>query len=199
MKISRNMLRKLCVTAIMGAVGTILMYLEFSVPFMPAFIKVDLSELPALITAFSLGPWYAVLVCLIKNLLHMFVSDSALIGEVSNFILGAVFVGVAGIIYKCKRTRTGALISCIVGAAVMALISVPSNYYIIFPFYGEAFGLTSDAIIGMYKAIFSGVDSLWDCLLIFNLPFNFLKGMLNAFICFMVYKKLSPILRGKMH
>lgn len=192
-------LRNLCVTAIMGAVGTVLMYLEFSVPFMPSFIKVDFSELPALITAFSLGPSYGILVCLVKNLLHLFVSDSMWTGELSNFILGAVFVGVAGLIYKTRKTRNSALVSCLAGALVMALISLPSNYYIVYPFYSEAFGLTAETLVSMYKSIFSGVNNLWECLIIFNLPFNFLKGIVNAFICFMVYKKISPILQGKIH
>ncbi|MEE0945245.1 MAG: ECF transporter S component [Acutalibacteraceae bacterium] len=191
-------LRSLCVTAIMGAVGTVLMYLEFAVPFMPSFIKVDFSELPALITSFALGPVWGILVCFIKNLLHLFVSDSMWIGELSNFILGAIFVGVAGVIYQHRKTRTSALISCLAGAIVMAVISLPSNYYIIYPFYGEAFGLTSDIIISMYKSIFGGVTNLWECLIIFNLPFNFLKGIVNAFICFMTYKKISPLLQGKL-
>ncbi|MEE0840235.1 MAG: ECF transporter S component [Acutalibacteraceae bacterium] len=192
-------LRNLCVTAIMGAVGTVLMYLEFSVPFMPSFIKVDFSELPALITTFSLGPAYGILVCLVKNLLHLFATTTMGVGELSNFLLGAVFVGVAGSIYKYKKTRSSALLSCITGALVMALISLPSNYYIVYPFYSEFLGLNTDVIVGMYKAIFSGVDSLLECLLIFNLPFNFLKGIVNAFICFMIYKKISPVLQGKLH
>ncbi len=199
MKVRKIMLRNLCVTAVMGAIGAVLMYLEFSVPFMPSFIKVDFSELPALISAFALGPWFGVLVCLVKNLLHMFATNSAFIGELSNFILGAVFVGTAGMIYKYKKTRVGALISCLIASLVMALISLPSNYYITYPFYSEAFGLPTAAIIEMYKAIFGGVENLWQCLFIFNLPFNLLKGVINSILCFTVYKKLSPILRGKLN
>ncbi len=199
MKTSKILLRHFCVTAVMGAIGAILMYVEFAVPFMPGFIKVDFSELPALITTFALGPWYGVLVCLLKNLLHMFATNSAFVGELSNFILGAVFVGTAGVIYKYKKTRVGALVSCLIASIVMALISIPSNYYITYPFYGEAFGLPTAAIVEMYKAIFSGVDNLWQCLLIFNFPFNLLKGVANSILCFVVYKKLSPIMRGKLN
>ena len=199
MKNKKMLIRNLCVTAVMGTIGTVLMYLEFAVPFIPSFIKVDFSELPALITAFALGPWYGVLVCFIKNFLHMFATNSAFIGELSNFILGAVFVGTAGVIYKYKKTRAGALVSCLIASVVMALVSLPSNYYITYPFYSEAFGLPVSAIIQMYKSIYNGVNNLWECLIVFNLPFNFLKGVANSILCFAVYKKLSPVLRGKLH
>ena len=48
--------RRLVVTAMLAAVSTVLMFIDFSVPFMPAFIKMDVSELPALIASFSMGP-----------------------------------------------------------------------------------------------------------------------------------------------
>ena len=76
----------------------------FSVPFMPAFIKMDLSELPALIGSFAMGPLCGVVVCLIKNVLHLFITTTGGVGELSNFILGVAFVLPAGLIYKHKRT-----------------------------------------------------------------------------------------------
>ena len=62
-------IRKLAVIGIMSAVSAVLMMLSFNIPIMPSFIKMDFSELPALITAFSLGPVSGVIVCLIKNLI----------------------------------------------------------------------------------------------------------------------------------
>ena len=63
--------RNLTVTAMLGAVASVLMFISFSVPLMPSFIKLDFSELPALLASFALGPWYGVLVCLIKNLVNL--------------------------------------------------------------------------------------------------------------------------------
>ena len=63
--------RYVAVTGMLSAIGFILMYVEFSVPFMPPFIKMDLSELPALIGSFAYGPSCGILVCLLKNLLHL--------------------------------------------------------------------------------------------------------------------------------
>ena len=85
-------IRYLTVTAMLSAVAYILMFLDFSVPFMPAFIKMDLSELPALIGTFAMGPVCGVIICLIKNVLHLFITTTGGVGELSNFLLGAAFV-----------------------------------------------------------------------------------------------------------
>ncbi|MBQ0083475.1 MAG: ECF transporter S component [Clostridiales bacterium] len=190
-------LRALCVTAIMGAVSLVLMLLEFPVSFiMPPFIKFDFSELPALITAFAFGPLYGAAVCLIKNLLHLFITSTAGVGELANFLLGVCFTVPAGIIYKYKKTRKGALVASVSGSAAMAVMSVLVNYFIIYPIYAEIL-LPKEAILGMYQAILPSVDNLFEALVIFNMPFNFVKGMVDAIICFLIYKKLSPILKKK--
>ena len=187
---------KMSITAIMGAVGFVLMLLEFPLAFMiPSFIKFDFSELPALITAFAVGPWWGVLVCLVKNVLHLFVSQTAGVGELSNFVLGAIYVLGAGTVYKYKKTRAGALVGSLVGAVLMAGISVATNYFFVYPIYAKML-IPMDAIIAMYSAILPKADTLIETLVIFNLPFNLAKGLIDAAICFMVYKKLSPILKN---
>jgi len=186
--------RYMAVTAMLSAVAFVLMYLEFAVPFMPAFVKLDLSDLPELIGTFAMGPAWGVLICLIKNILHLPFTSSGCVGELSNFLLGACFVLPAGIIYRYKKTRIGALAGSVTGAALMAVISVFSNYFIVYPVY-TAF-MPMEVIIGMYQAIYSGADTLLKCLIIFNLPFTFLKGMVSVAITFAVYKHISPIIKG---
>ena len=186
--------RKLCGTAMLGAVAYVLMFLEFPVPLIPGFIKMDFSELPALIASFAYGPLSGVAVCLIKNLIHLFNTQSGGVGELSNFILGAVYVFIAGLIYKKLHNKKGALLGALAGAVVMALISVPSNYFIVYPVY-TAF-MPMEAIIGAYKAINPNVNTLLDCLIMFNLPFTFFKGVCSLIITVLVYKPLSPILHG---
>ena len=188
--------KSIAVMGIMSAIGFILMVLEFPLPFIiPPFIKFDFSELPAIITAFALGPVQGIVVCLVKNLLHLFITSTAGVGELSNFILGAIFVGSAGLIYKYKKNRTGALVGSLLGAVLMAVISIATNYFITYPFYTNF--MPMEGIIGAYQAILPAADSLLKCLVIFNLPFNFVKGIIDAVICFVVYKKLSPILKTK--
>ena len=185
--------RYIAFTALFAALSAVLMYLSFSVPFMPSFIKLDFSEVPALIASFSMGPLSGVLVCLIKNLLNLFSTSTAGIGELSNFILGVLFVVPAGLIYKVKRTRVGALIGSVVGAVVMGVLSLLTNYYIAYPVYEQIMPI--EAIIGMYQAIFSDVATLWDCLIIFNMPYTIFKGLLCAAITFLIYKPVSMAMK----
>ena len=182
--------------AMLSAVAFVLMFLDFSVPLIPAFVKMDISELPALLASFALGPVYGVVVCLVKNLIHLFITSTAGAGELCNFLLGASFVFPAGLLYKKIKSRKGAVIGSVAGAAVMALISIPVNYFIAYPAYVVAYGLPLEQIIGMYQAIRPSVNGLLECLLIFNLPFNVVKGLLTALVCFLIYKPLSPILHG---
>ena len=83
------------------------------------------------------------------------------------------------------------------GAAAMALFSVPSNYFITYPAYVEFYHMPLEAILGMYQAILPSADSLIKCLVIFNLPFTLVKGLLDAVLCMVIYKPLSPILHGR--
>ena len=190
-------LRAIIISAIFGGLGFVLMLLEFPLPMIiPSFIKLDFSELPAIIASFAYGPLYGILVCLIKNLLHLFVTTSAGVGEVSNFILGAVFVGVAGFVYSKNKNRKTALLGSLIGAFIMAVISIFTNYIVVYPAFSVIYGLPMEAILGMYKAILPVADNLFKALVIFNLPFNFVKGVIDAAICFAVYKKLSPILKN---
>lgn len=196
-KTHSELLRKMVVTAIFGVIGFILMVLEFSVPLVPSFIKLDFSELPALITAFAVGPLWGVLVCLVKNLLHCFLSLTMGIGELSNFILGSVFVFTAGLVYKYKKSRIGALIGSVTGAVLMSVIGVFSNYFIIYPLYSMFLKMPMDTIINAYHNIYPFVTDLWTALLVCNLPFTFLKCMVSVVITFICYKYLSPIIKGE--
>mgnify|MGYP000040356475 FL=1 len=189
--------RKLTVAAMLSAVAALLMFLDFSLPIIPSFVKMDVSELPALLASFSLGPSYGILVCLIKNVFNLlFHGSTGGIGELCNFLLGAVFVGVAGLIYKKKKTRKGAILAAALGAVAMAVVSVPVNYYISYPVYAKMFG-GLDQIIAAYQVLRPGTDGLMEALLVFNMPFTLLKGTIDAALTFLIYKPLSPVLHGR--
>ena len=146
MQNSTSKVRVLTGTAMLGAVAAVLMYLEFPIPIMPAFVKLDVSELPALIASFAYGPVSGILVCLIKNLIKLPSTSTAAVGELFNFVMGALFVGVAGLIYKRNKTRKGAIVGALLGALVMAGVSVPYNYFIVYPAYVVMYHLPLDAI-----------------------------------------------------
>lgn len=188
--------RVIAASGMLTAVAIILQYIELPVPMvMPAFIKFDFSDLPALIGAFAFGPLTGVIIELVKNLLHCAVSQSATVGELSNFILGAVFTFVAGYIYKKNKTKKNAIIGGVVGAVIMGFISIPSNYFVVYPFYYNF--MPEEVVLGMYQAIIPAMKSIIQCLLVFNLPFTIIKGLLSVLITVFVYKPLSPVLHGR--
>ena len=189
--------RRMAVIAMMGAVSAVLMFFSFNVPFMPSFIKVEFSELPALIATFSLGPSAGAMVCLIKNLVNLPFSTTGGVGELSNFLLGVFFVVPAGLLYLKKKSRKHALLGSFLGAIIMAALSTITNYYIVYPVYSNF--MPMDSIIQAYQILNPNVTDLWDCLLWFNMPFTFLKGMCSVLITFLIYKHLSPIIKGTIH
>ncbi|MBS5136103.1 ECF transporter S component [Pseudoflavonifractor sp. MCC625] len=193
---SLTRVRALTVTAMLSAIAFVLMFLDFSVPLIPSFVKMDISELPALLAAFALGPVYGTVVCLVKNLIHLMITSTAGAGELCNFLLGASFVIPAGLLYRRMKSRKGALIGVLIGSVIMALFSIPLNYYVTYPIYSNFMPI--DVILGMYQAIRPSVNSLLECLIVFNAPFTLVKGLIDAALCFLIYKSLSPILHKGM-
>lgn len=189
-------LRRMTMTGMLSGIGFILMFLEFSVPVMPGFIKMDFSELPALIAAFAMGPASGAAVCLVKNLLHLTVTNTGGVGEISNFILGVCFVIPAGLIYRQMKNKKGAFLGSLAGAAIMAVVSVFSNYYFVYPVY-TAF-MPMETIMAAYKLLNANVETLWDALIWFNMPFTFFKGMCSVIITFLIYKHISRLIKGAM-
>lgn len=185
--------RRLVFTALMAALSFLLaQFLEFGIPIMPSFIKFDFSDTPALLAALTMGPVSGVCVCLIKNLIGCFTSSTACVGELSNFILGTALVLPAGIIAHKSKKFSRAVIGCLTGALIMALFGFVSNYFLIYPLYGQV-GWSTEVIVSLYQKINPNVSTLAECLLIFNVPFTFVKGLIAAIISVALYKRLRPI------
>lgn len=187
-----NKTRLIVGAGVLAAAATALQYLEIPSPV--NFIALDFSDLPALLGAFAYGPIAGVLIELIKNVIHLAVSRSGYVGELSNFILGAIFTLTAGLIYKSKKTKKMAVIGGIVGALVMALVSFPSNLYVVYPFYYNF--MPKEAVLGVYQALFK-VNSIEMALVMYNIPFTFIKGLISVVISALIYQPLRPFLKGK--
>ena len=187
--------RKIASLGMLSAVATVLMFLSFSVPLAPSFLKLDFSELPALLAAFAYGPVSGAIVCLVKNLINALFTTTGGVGELSNFLLGVCFVVPAGLVYRGGKTRRRAFMGAFMGAVCMAILSLPINYFLVYPVY-TAF-MPMETILNLYRAIDRNVDSLFRALVEFNIPFTFVKAMLSTALAFMVYKPLSPILKGR--
>ena len=193
-KRGNSRVRKIAVVGMLTALAEILMMLDFSLPMLiPFFVKMDFSELPALVASFVISPLAGVAVCLMKNVIHLFFTSTGGIGELCNFLLGAMMVFPAGLIYKHIKNRKGAVIACLVGCVIMAVMSAPINYYISYPVYLKFMGL--EDIISEYQKLNPAVSNLWDALIWFNAPFTFVKGLLVSIITFVIYKPLSNALK----
>ena len=131
-------------------------------------------------------------VCFVKNCFKLLTTYSGGVGELGNFLMGSAYVFVAGLVYSLVKTRKGALLASGLGSIAMAIASVPINYFITYPFYTKLMPI--DAIMSAYNAIRPGANGLLECLLLFNMPFTLLKGILVAAACFLIYKPLSPLL-----
>lgn len=186
--------KKIVAVAMLSAVATVLMFFSFNVPLVPSFLKMDFSELPAIIASCLFGPISGIVVCLIKNLFNVMYSTTNGIGEMSNFILGVLLVVPAGIISEKLKGVKGVVIGTIVGALIMAVGSIFTNYFIVYPVYTTM--MPMEAILGMYKAINPNADSLIKALIMFNLPFTFIKAMCGAAIFLIVRKPLTAGLKA---
>jgi len=207
---SNKKIRFITITAILGALSAVLQIFEIPVPMLvPAFVKLDFSDLPAILATFLVSPISGVAVCLIKNVVHIATSSSLGVGELANFLTSVACVLPAGIIYKLKPTKKMAVVAMLAGALVSGVMSIFINYFITYPFYMSAYGLTEGALIGMYAEVASlqkeifGISAvpaitLWDALIWFNAPFTFLKFIACSVVVFFIYKPLSKaIKKGK--
>ena len=195
---SLNKTRVIAGCGVLTAVAVVLQYLEFPLPMLiPPFIKLDFSDLPEIIGAFAYGPLAGVIIALVKNIIHMAVSQSGFVGELSNFILGAAFAFTAGIIYKKHKTKKTALAAGICAAVCMAAVSLPLNYFVIYPLYYNLLGFPEAAVLEMYQSILPSVKNMVSALIIFNVPFTLAKGLIDVFFTMLVYKPLSHVLKGE--
>ncbi|MDX9916495.1 MAG: ECF transporter S component [Gudongella sp.] len=183
--------------SILGVIAFILMFFEFPLLWMaPPFIKIDISDLPALLGAFAMGPMVGVIIQFLKNFLNLIIDGTTTggVGEFANFAVGSVFAYTAGAIYFKKKTFGGAVIGLVVGTIAMTVFITAANYYFIFPFYAKLFGMPVQALVDMGTAINKNITDLWTLMLYSIAPFNLLKGVLLSAITILLYKRVSPIL-----
>lgn len=192
MKIIKN--SYLTKVAMLSAIATLLMYFEVPVPLMPVFLKLDASELPAVLAAFALGPVGGIWVELLKNILHLLHTQTMGIGEIANFFVGAAFVAPAGMLYKRSATAKGALLALTVGTMTMAVAASLLNYYVLLPLYQMALHFPTDQIVALGSAANPNVVDLTTLIAWAIAPFNLLKGSLVSLLTLAVYRKVAPVL-----
>ena len=177
--------------AVLTALSSILYMI--SIPIV-AFYSLDLSNLPVLVGAFSMGPVAGLIILGLKSLIGCLTSSTMYVGELADFIMGAAFVLPAALIYQRNKSRKGALIGMITGTVALILAGCLTNAYLLIPFYMKAFGMPMEAIIGMCAQALPFVDTELKVILFVTAPFNLLKGVVLCILTYMIYKPLSPLL-----
>jgi riboflavin transporter FmnP len=180
---------------ILGAVAGLLMLLEIPLPFAPSFYEVDLSEVAVLLGAFAMGPIAGIIIEAIKILINFVITGTttAGVGELANFIIGCVSRSCRYYVPESKNVRNE-IIGMLAGIICMTIAGAILNYFVLIPVYAKAFGMPIDTIIAMGTKLNPKIDSLWDLILLANVPFNIIKGVLSSLLTFLLYKRLSPIL-----
>ena len=170
-----NKTNKLIKISLLSAIALILMYFDF--PVIPIFpwLKIDLSDIPALLGTFGFGPLAGVIIELMKNLLYFFIKGSSVAGIMANFIVGSALVLPAGLIYHRKKSKKSAVLGMIAGLLVMEVAGILANVYILLPLYGMQ--MSSEELV---KYVTVGL-----------LPFNGIKALMVNVLTYFLYKRIS--------
>lgn len=181
--------------ALLSAIAVVLTLVSMPIPIFPAFLKIDLGDLPALIGGFALGPVAGIIVEFIKNVFNFILKNDGTggVGNLSNFIVGVSFVVPASVIYVKKKTKKRAIIGMVVGVISMVILSSLSNYYVIVPLYAKLFSM--DAIMNAMKQANPYIKDMKTYIVYAVIPFNLIKGSIVSLVALLIYKKVSPILK----
>jgi riboflavin transporter FmnP len=167
--------------ALMIALAIILNYFpEIPLTFFAPWLKLDFSFVPMLLIGFSLGPVASVIALIITNLVHLLGTTTFGVGQLANIIIGLCFLMPPTVMYARNRTYKTSIIGTVIGIVLMTIAGVLANKYILVP-----------ALLGDKVATFDMTGYLLTAII----PFNLLKGSINGLITFVLYKRLSKVLK----
>ncbi len=191
-------IKKIAHIAILSALSIVFyMFLKFPLPFFPSFLDIQFSNLPVIIAGFVFGPLEACIVCLIRFLVKIPASSTAMVGEVADLIIGCLVGIVTSIIYKKYHTKKGGIIALTVGCAVWVAGACISNGFILLPWFMKTYG--EEAVLGMLSYM-KGLNSnnyMVYYILLAVIPFNLLLSIVVSLITFFVYKRVSFLYKGE--
>lgn len=170
----------MAVCAMLSAMAVILQLMAAVIPKVGGFLDIEFSDLPAIIGTLALGPLCGVLIELIKNVVHCAFTTTGFVGELANFVVNGTFVLVLGLIYKAHKTKKTAIVGFAAATIVYTLAAMAANYFLMFPLY------MPDA----------PKNVIWAMIISTVTPFNIVKGIVLSVITLLIYKKLSPIIKG---
>lgn len=192
--------RKVAMIGMFSAVSAILMLLEIPVFFAPSFYGLDFSELPVLIGSFAFGPATGVLMEFVKVLLKVFLkpTTTAFVGELANFAVGCSLILPASIVYLFWKKKKGAIVACIVGTLMITVFGTAFNAIYLIPAFSKLFGMPIEVILGMGSEVnpLMTEGSIVSFVICCVAPLNLIKGGAVSILTMLLYKPLSPIIKG---
>ena len=187
-------IRGISLIGMLSAIAAVLTLFDFPLIFIaPPFYKFDFSEVPVLLGTFAMGPIAGALIELIKVLLNLLFNGTVTgyVGELSNLLMGLIYILPAGIIYNRFHTKKGAYLGLMTGSFSLAIFSCIINAFVLIPAYTVAFGISLDSILDM-----AHVSSFLLFIIVCVLPFNLIKGIISSVITALLYKKVSYVIKG---
>ena len=183
-------------TGMLAAVAGVLMSLEFSIPMMPPFYKIDFSDVPSVIAIFMLGPIPGAIVELIKVIIKLITvgTNTMYVGEFANLIGILLFVWPIWMIYKKRGMNMRAAIEAlVVSLPIRIAMSCAINAFITLPLYAKAMGLSMDEVVRTVGAVNPLIRNLPLFLILATVPFNLIKLSLNYAAGWFLYERLKKI------
>lgn len=195
---ARMKVKKIAFIGLMGAVSAVLMLFRFPIPFMPPFLSFDLSGLMEMLGGFMFGPMAAACIIVVKILLQLVMQGSFSLGtgELQNLILSCSYVLPALIIYHRNKTKKMAITGMAVSTIFVSVMAVFTNLYLIIPFHVKLFGMSMDDIITMCRTVNPAMKNVTSMAVFGLLPFNLIKYGVTSLVTFIVYKRLSRVIKG---
>ncbi|MBO6119680.1 MAG: ECF transporter S component [Lachnospiraceae bacterium] len=191
-------IKRIAIIALLSAISAVLMYFDFPLPIAPAFMKMDLSELPVIIGGFVLGPIECIAIAIVKVLIKFVLKGTStmFLGELANIIGSISYALPASIIYKMLKTKKRAKFGLALGVILSSILCTLCNAIFIFPIYINVFNMSEEAIIKMCNAILPFVDSMPKVYLLSVFPFNIIKFTITSIITYLFYKHISKPIKN---
>ena len=188
--------RDLVIVGLFSALAYVLMLLES--PGYLGFLRIEFSDVPAILGGLGLGPAAGVFIELIKNIIKALSTKTIGAGELANFVVGSAYVLPLSIIYRKWKGKHRLLTGYVVGTVTMCVAGMIDNYFVTLPLYSNMFGGV-DALIGFVGSMTPGflpeINSLWKIIIIGITPFNVLKGIMMAVVSYYVFKLVKKPLQ----
>lgn len=185
--------KKLTTTALFAAIATLLMYIEFTVPLMPPFLKVDISGAVILIAVVALGLKESIIVLAIKDLIHLMSTQTGGVGELADFIMLAAMAVTLYLMMKKFKGTKGVLIGCAASTVSLIVVGMITNRYMLIPFYSKTI-MPLDAIIGICRNINPKITDIGGYIVWGVMPFNLIKGIIVGFVTVLLHKKIGSVI-----